>query len=49
LRIIKIEEDKQFLQKQRENGRVGFMIGVDKILTTLEEKRQTKRKNEKTF
>lgn len=38
LQLIKIDEDKIFLQKQREPGRPGHLAGVDKKLTEKEEK-----------
>lgn len=48
LERIKIEEDKIFLQKQREPGRPGCLAGVDKKLTEKEERaRQKKLKEEK--
>lgn len=36
--LIKIEEDKIFLQHQRETGRVGYMGGVDKKLSDKEKR-----------
>lgn len=39
LNIIKIEEDRQFLNLQRQEGRVGYMAGVDKKLCAVEERR----------
>ncbi|XP_067621941.1 uncharacterized protein [Eurosta solidaginis] len=38
LNRIKIEEDKVFLRKQREPGRPGCLMGVDKKLAVIEEK-----------
>lgn len=38
LQLIKINEDKVFLQRQREPGRPGHLAGVDKKLTDREEK-----------
>lgn len=38
LQLIKINEDKIFLQRQREPGRPGHLAGVDKKLTEKEEK-----------
>lgn len=38
LQLIKINEDKIFLQRQREPGRPGHLAGVDKKLTDREEK-----------
>lgn len=38
--LIKIEEDKKFLDAQREKGRRGFMSGEDKILVGVEMRRQ---------
>jgi len=34
---IKIDEDGQFLTLQRQEGRVGYMAGVDKKLCAVEE------------
>jgi len=34
-----VEEDKQFLIKQREKGRTGCMIGIDKNRDNLEKRR----------
>lgn len=48
LEWMKIEEDKIFLQKQREPGRPGCLAGVDKKLAEKEERsRQRKLKEEK--
>ncbi|CAH0552487.1 unnamed protein product [Brassicogethes aeneus] len=48
LECIKIEEDKIFLQKQREPGHPGCLAGVDKKLAEKEERtRQRKLKEEK--
>jgi len=44
LQTMKIEEDKQFLLAQREDGRRGTMGGVDKVLAA-KEKRIEKRKD----
>lgn len=38
LQLIKINEDRTFLQRQREPGRPGHLAGVDKKLTEKEEK-----------
>ncbi|GBO27657.1 hypothetical protein AVEN_215867-1 [Araneus ventricosus] len=38
LQLMKIEEDRMFLQRQREPGRPGHLGGVDKKLTDKEEK-----------
>lgn len=38
LKKIKIEEDRLFLQRQREPGRPGYIAGVDKKLTEKEER-----------
>ena len=40
LQAMKIEEDKEFLKKQREKGRPGNMMGVDLKLAHLESRRQ---------
>jgi len=44
LQVMKIEEDKQFLLAQREEGHRGSMGGVDKMLAD-KEKRVKKRKS----
>ena len=41
--LIKIEEDRLFLEAQREKGRRGIMVGVDHVLA-LKEERVLKRK-----
>src|SRR6218665_275094 len=41
--VMKIEEDRQFLKAQREKGRRGTMLGIDRALA-LKEKRVLKRK-----
>lgn len=38
LHLIKINEDRVFLQRQREPGRPGHLAGVDKKLTEMEER-----------
>jgi len=38
LEFIKIPEDREFLQAQREPGRRGFMVGIDKVLAAKEER-----------
>jgi adenylate/nucleoside-diphosphate kinase len=51
LNTIKIEEDKQFLLKQRQKGRPGCMLGIDMKLTGVENRKicrqeeEEKRKN----
>jgi hypothetical protein len=40
LTMIRIEEDKLFLVKQREKGRPGSMLGVDIKLTNIEKRKQ---------
>lgn len=39
LSLIKIEEDRQFLLKQREKGRLGCMLGTDMKLTSIEKRK----------
>jgi len=39
LQIITIEDDKQFLVKQREKGRTGSLAGVDRKTTGIEKRR----------
>lgn len=46
LEMISIEEDKQFLLGQRENGRRGVMAGVDVSLTKKEERKAMNRKRQ---
>jgi hypothetical protein len=38
LTMIRIEEDKLFLVKQREKGRPGSMLGIDIKLTNIEKR-----------
>lgn len=45
LQIIKIEEDRIFLKRQREPGRPGYLAGVDKKLKKKEEQKQQKQIN----
>lgn len=40
MQAIKIEEDKAFLEAQRQKGRRGFMAGVDTVLAGAEERKQ---------
>ncbi|XP_025415275.1 uncharacterized protein LOC112686988 [Sipha flava] len=47
--IIKIEEDRQFLTLQRQEGRVGYMIGVDKKLCAVEERRSEQEQRRELF
>lgn len=44
--LIKIEEDKIFLQQQRETGRVGYLGGVDKKLSDKEKRAQLRETEE---
>lgn len=46
LQLIKIEEDKIFLQHQREIDRVGYMGGVDKKLSDKEKRAQLRETEE---
>lgn len=46
LERMKIEEDKIFLQKQREPGRPGCLAGVDKKLAEKEERARQRKLNE---
>ena len=41
MKMLKIQEDKEFLISQREMGRRGSMVGVDKVLTAKEERVQS--------
>lgn len=45
--IMTVEEDKQFLIKQREKGRTGCMIGIDKKRDNLEKRRLQRLDREK--
>jgi len=45
--IMTVEEDKLFLIKQREKGRTGCMIGIDKNGEKLEKRRQQRLDREK--
>lgn len=47
METMKIQEDKDFLAKQREKGRPGAMVGVDKILQAREKKKAERRALEK--
>jgi hypothetical protein len=42
MQLIKIEEDKAFLEAQRHKGRRGLMTGVDTVLAGVEERRETR-------
>lgn len=46
LEMIRIEEDKKFLIKQREKGRPGSMLGIDRKLTGLEKRRSEREEKE---
>ena len=46
LNLIKIEEDKQFLFRQREKGRPGCMLGTDMKLAGIEKRKATLKENE---
>ena len=46
VKLIKINEDRIFLQRQREPGRPGHIAGVDKKLTEKEEKTRLRAKEE---
>lgn len=46
LETIKIQEDREFLEKQRQKGRPGCMIGVDLILYGREKRAQARRERE---
>lgn len=48
LERIKIEEDRVFLQKQREPGRTGCLVGVDKKLAEREERARQRKSVEET-
>lgn len=47
--IIKIEEDRRFLTLQRQEGRVGYMTGVDKKLCAIEERRSEREQKREMF
>lgn len=42
MQLIKDDEDKEFLRKQREKGRPGSMAGVDAILAAKEQRKQAR-------
>ena len=44
--LMKIQEDKDFLDAQREKGRRGSMLGIDKTLAALEERVQLRKYKE---
>lgn len=44
--LMTIEEDKQFLMKQREKGRPGSMVGIDKKLADKEARSAARKKKE---
>lgn len=46
LETIKIAEDKQFLEMQRQKGRPGSMAGIDMILYGREKRAQERREKE---
>jgi hypothetical protein len=46
LNLIKIEEDKQFLLRQREKSRPGCMLGTDMKLAGIEKRKATLKENE---
>lgn len=47
--IIKIDEDRQFLTLQRQEGRVGYMAGVDKKLCAVEERKCEREQRRELF
>jgi hypothetical protein len=49
LSIMTIEEDKKFLQKQREPGRPGCMLGVDRVLTGVEKRKVERMEKQELF
>lgn len=49
LHLIKIEEDKLFLQRQREPGRPGHLGGVDKKLADVEERSRIRTLREENY
>jgi len=46
MKLIKIQEDRDFLSAQREKGRRGSMICVDRVLTAKEERSKLRREAE---
>ena len=46
MELLKIQEDKDFLIAQREKGRRGCMVGVDKVLTAKEERAKLRKEKE---
>ena len=47
--IIKIEDDRKFLTLQRQKGRIGYMAGVDKKLSAVEERRSVREQKREMF
>lgn len=48
LKMIRNDEDRQFLEKQRQNGRPGAMIGIDQNLSAKEERSRLRKEQEET-
>lgn len=46
MEMMSIEEDKQFLVKQREKGRIGSMLGIDNILAAKEKRKSDRMEQE---
>lgn len=46
LTVIRNEEDKEFLQKQRQKGRPGSMLGVDAKLSGKEDRSKLQKEKE---
>src|SRR6218665_4071604 len=46
MKMIKIQEDRDFLNAQRQKGRHGSMIGVDKVLAAKEERTRLRKEKE---
>jgi hypothetical protein len=44
--MVRTEEDKLFLVKQREKERPGSMLGLDRKLTNIEKWKQIRKENE---
>ena len=44
-KLITMEEDQKFLEKQRRPSREGYMLGIDKKLSALEDRKRERNEN----
>jgi len=44
-KLITMEEDRKFLEKQRRPSREGYMSGIDKKLSALEDRKRERNEN----